>query len=109
MTTTTTTPAAVLRSAASRVRELGTAARSDGWTADATTVFEDDEGVAARCTFPEDAAWIALLSPAVAEPLAAWLEAQARSFDLPIVPADSTLRERSPQYRLARALLGETS
>ncbi len=87
----------LLRRAAHRVRDLGEAAESDGWTVGGYLVYEDDGGVTAACTFVEDAAWIAMMSPALAGHLAAWLEWSASP---PLEPL-----EQREALALARALL----
>ena len=83
------TPADVLRTAAARVRETARSATRGPWAAEesrehgfrvgtsdgqewvAWTGAYDDEPDPSRA----DAAWIALMHPGLAEPLAAWLEA----------------------------------
>ena len=60
-----------------------------------------------------DAAWIALMSPAVAEPLAAWLEATAT--DIEISEEDrkagwsAFISPAHPALTVARAILGRSS
>ena len=86
-------PAVVLRTAAARVRETARGATRGPWAAEesrehgfrvgtsdgqewvAWTGAYDDEPDPSRA----DAAWIALMHPGLAEPLAMWLETEARS------------------------------
>jgi hypothetical protein len=82
------TPSETLRAAAARLRALAEAATPPPWR---TVALRDDDpaygldvepGVAVgndssgACELP-DATWIATMNPAVAEPLAAWLERDA--------------------------------
>jgi hypothetical protein len=88
------TPAEELRAAATKVRETASKATPGRWQSEVlppnerftrpaywvTTEYDDSDGttdvVVADCPWREgDAEWIALASPALAEPLAAWLEA----------------------------------
>lgn len=89
-----TSPADELRGAATKLRETAAEATPGGWQPEVlppneqhkhpafwvTTEYDDGDGttdvVVADCPWREaDAAWIALASPALAEPIAAGLEA----------------------------------
>jgi hypothetical protein len=67
------TEAEELRAAAAKLRETAANASPGPWSAQD---FAFRHGLA-------DAAWIALMDPAVAEPLAAWLEETARQYEMP--------------------------
>lgn len=80
--TTPTTPAEELRAAAERLREVAKVATPGPWEGEGgdderpPSVWTAYEGsyVADNIPHPEDAEWIATLSPAIAEPLALWLD-----------------------------------
>jgi hypothetical protein len=74
--TTEKTIAAELREAASRLRTAGSAASKPPWRRDGMAIATGS-GIAALAYNGVDADWIALASPALAEPLASWLEEEA--------------------------------
>lgn len=86
------TPSETLRAAAARIRALAAKATEGPWRWNGTDVdvVPTTKGayiVAAAATqegepiFDGDGAWIATMSPVVAEPLAAWLEDTALLID----------------------------
>jgi hypothetical protein len=68
-----------LREAAARVRAAGVAASKFPWRRDGMALATGS-GVAAPAYNGVDAEWIALASPLLAEPLAFWLEEEAKMF-----------------------------
>jgi hypothetical protein len=82
-TKTEKTVADELREAAARCREAGAAASPPPWRRDGMTIATGWD-TAALAYNGVDAAWIALASPALAEPLAAWLEQAAHDFDVEV-------------------------
>jgi hypothetical protein len=100
------TPSETLRAAAERLRAMAAKATDGPWrwngsqvdvepTTRGTYVVGDGQQEDDVVT-PEDGAWIATMSPVVAEPLAAWLEAEGSY-------AETTLWER--KGTIARAAL----
>lgn len=106
-------PAETLRAAAAKLRTTGAAATPGPWEefstdddgawprlvtgqgdgADVIKVHEEiaDYDVVTR----EDTAWIALANPALAEPLAAWLEDEAETYDFLVSPVRPELRQEA--------------
>ncbi len=98
-------PAVVLRTAAARVRETARGATRGPWAAEesrehgfrvgtsdgqewvAWTGAYDDEPDPSRA----DAAWIALMHPGLAEPLAAWLEETADLHEQNTLPGHANI------------------
>jgi hypothetical protein len=72
----------------------------------APDVIKVHESVPEDVVSREDLAWIALTSPAIAEPLAAWLEMEAWRWDA--VRIAGATRPGPDALAVARALLGET-
>lgn len=132
------TPAETLRRASARVRELGEAAHARGpYSVEGRCLCFDDEDFEDRCDHREsswrvrtevpddptiisyevaplgdegDARWLALMSPALAEPLAAWLELAASSADHIANHRNGAPGEAArtaAALNVARALLGE--
>lgn len=101
------TPSDQLREAATQLRELAVEATEGPWNYDpaygfgstAEVVAENGGWIVVRGDHAEDSnlRWIAAMSPAVAEPLAAWLESVALAReeldrpDLNILSEDSAL------------------
>lgn len=106
--------AATLRAAATLIRETAAAPDCEGtWKRDHEDVNDitHDELVAA-CEGQGIAAWIALMSPAVAEPLAAWLEGVAKDIDGHDPDGGCECTESDSYHRamdFAAAILGRTS
>lgn len=75
--TTEKTAADELREAAALLRKAGSVASMPPWRRDGMAVATGS-GVAALAYNGVDAAWIEVASPALAEPLASWLEEYAR-------------------------------
>jgi hypothetical protein len=104
------TPAETLRAAAQHVREMAQQATPGPWVANGAGVgtdYTDNEPdliVAVDAFDPNDAAWMALMHPGLAEPLAAWLESVAalQFGDVPL--PDSPIVDHA--LAAARALLG---
>jgi hypothetical protein len=69
------TPWEVIRAAADRLEWLAQGAVTPPWAESGGSVRagKDEEWDVANCATSRTAAWIATLSPAVAEPLVAWL------------------------------------
>jgi hypothetical protein len=103
------TPAETLRAAAQHVREMAQQATPGPWVANGAGVgtdYTDNEPdliVAVDAFDPNDAAWMALMHPGLAEPLAAWLEMEAHMWDL---RGNSAEGNTFHALAAARALLG---
>jgi hypothetical protein len=118
------TPADELRAAAERLREAGEAAHDGPWamskagreewpyTAFVTVAADDLYGRIADVwcgAGEENAAWIALAHPGVAEPLATWLEAVANGWDMATKLSRSVIprgHADHPGLALARVING---
>jgi hypothetical protein len=105
------TPSETLRAAAARLRELAAKATDGPWywngsqvdvepTTRGTYVVGDGQQEDDVVT-PEDGAWIAIMSPVVAEPLAAWLCQEAAWHDTQIFRTSS----RHHALAFARSIL----
>ncbi len=117
-----------LKRAASVLRQIGEQSTPGPWHTEQTNLSDwivDAIGVSvADCGFDEDvlpevhadATWIAMVSPAIAEPLAIWLDETARQYDGPKCN-DPTGCCNNCQHRydyvaaiyLAQVILGEPS
>jgi hypothetical protein len=120
-------PAETLRAAAAKVRETGAKATPGPWTAQEVPdevyveIMAGTEVAVAHavCEHPAapgaaaDAEWIALMSPALAGPLASRLDAAADAYELlttqyGISPEDAVAGV-SASLAMARAILGEVT
>lgn len=107
----TATPAAELRQAAQRLRELAAAASSSPWEADHSIPYGHRVGPAdgsdwvAWCgehgedTAAEHADYIAALHPGVAIALADWLEQAAKAADAAVIAARNVWGSDEPEAR----------
>ncbi len=113
-----------LKRAAAKLRQIGEQTTPGPWHAEQTIssdLIMDDCGVlVADCGLDEDvvpeihadAAWIALANPAIAEPLADWLESDAGLIDdmTAVGFSDAILTAWfTPALTVARTILGEPS
>jgi len=105
-------PAGLLRRAAARLRETAAEVTPGTWVVERTNrsvwvmadrgLYVANTGTSDIDESPRvqaDAEWIALASPAIAEPLAAWLESEQAVWGEDATP---------PSLAIARAVLGET-
>lgn len=108
--------ASLLRRAAAKLRETASEAAPGPWAVGGETGNFPDlvgpvGGHARIEACVEDAPWIALASPALAEPLAAWLEHDADMLDAFVnrdkVPLSNALPVVEHALTVARAVLGE--
>lgn len=124
--TTPQPPAVRLRAAAALVRERAGAATPGPWTATelppnahhrpahwVTTEYADGDATVsatvADCPWRQaDASWIALMGPAVGEPLATWLDGEAARWD-PEAGIQSWDASHERALAVADALLAVTS
>jgi hypothetical protein len=93
------TPAEELRAAATKLRETGVDAASDRWNA----LFPDVKAIHIK---PMNA-WIRLVSPVLAEPLAIRLEEAARQCDLNEYRAPRHRFDPASDLAVARAINGD--
>lgn len=114
-------PAATLRAAATKLRETASNAtpgpwQSGGYGATGWTIGDGHGRLYIETEDSDqgktDAAWIALMSPAVAEPLAAWLDGVAKDIDGHDPDGGCECTESDSYHRamdFAAAILGRTS
>ena len=113
-------PAEELRAAATLLRETASKATPGPWTvhtiAGIGRTVNDPEGslsipVGTSWVSADDGAWIALMSPAVAEPLAAVLDDQAATYEVWLSRENHDVAERIVLRALvlARSILGRTA
>lgn len=113
-------PVELLRAAAAELRATAAGASEGPWETGEDGLVWTQKPIpgdpVSGSTEPEDAAWIALMHPGLAEPLAALLDRQAdliqiQCKDFPPDLRDEIVREfaetfHTPSLRVARALLG---